>query len=89
VPYAGRSPLGVAVVRETIFQIPHLDPALRRGNTVFLWAAIPVVFGIGMWQVYLSEEVLPLPLSPRLFRGGVVIVVVVVVRALTDAGGHN
>jgi hypothetical protein len=26
-----------------------------------------VVLGIGMWQVYLNEEVLPLPLSPRLY----------------------
>jgi hypothetical protein len=50
-----------------IFQIPHLDSALRRVKAVFLQAAIPIVFGIGMWQVYLSEEVMSLPLSPRLY----------------------
>jgi hypothetical protein len=38
-----------------------------RGKAVFLWVSVLVVFGIGVWQVYLSEEVLPLPLSPKLY----------------------
>jgi hypothetical protein len=34
----------------------------------FLWVAVPMVFGIGVWQVYLSEEVfLLMPSSPRLY----------------------
>jgi hypothetical protein len=50
-PCPEHSPVGVAVVGESIFQIPHLDPALRQGKAVFLRDAIPMVFGIGVWQV--------------------------------------
>jgi hypothetical protein len=60
--------MDVAVVGETIYRSHTLRLALWRGKVVFLWVAVLVVFGIGVWQVYLSEEVLPLPLSPRLFR---------------------
>jgi hypothetical protein len=59
--------MDVAVVGETIFRFHTLRLALWQGKAVFLWIAVPVVFGIGMWQVYLSEEVLPLPLSLRLY----------------------
>jgi hypothetical protein len=58
--------MDVAVARETIFRSHTLRLAQWRGKAVFLWVVVPVVFGIGVWQVYLSEEVLPLPLSPRL-----------------------
>jgi hypothetical protein len=59
--------MDVAVVEETISRSHTLRLALWRGKAVFLWVAVPVVFGIGMWQVYLREEVLLLPLSPRLY----------------------
>jgi hypothetical protein len=60
--------MDVAVVGETIvFRFHTLRLALWQGKTVFLWVAVVVVFGIGMWQVYLTVEVLPLPLSPRLY----------------------
>jgi hypothetical protein len=59
--------MDIAVVRETIFRSHTLRLALWRGKAVFLWIPVPVVFGISIRQVYLSEEVLPLPLSPRLY----------------------
>jgi hypothetical protein len=59
--------MDVAAVGETNFRSHTLRLALWRVKAVFLWVAIPMVFIIGVWQVYLSEEVLPLPLSPRLY----------------------
>jgi hypothetical protein len=57
----------IVVVRETISRSQTLRLALWRGKAVFLWVAVPMVFGIGVLQVYLSEKVLPLPLSLRLY----------------------
>jgi hypothetical protein len=53
-----------------------LDPTpggwLQRGKVVFLWGAVPMVFGIGVRQVYLSEEVFANAiLTETLFRGRV------------------
>jgi hypothetical protein len=59
--------MDVAVVGETIFRSHNLRLVLWRGKVVFLWVTVLVVFGISVWQVYLSEEVLPLPVSPRLY----------------------
>jgi hypothetical protein len=59
--------MDVVVVGEIIFRSHTLRLALWRGKAVFLSVTVPVVFGIGVWQVYLSEKVLPLPLSPRLY----------------------
>jgi hypothetical protein len=60
--------MDVAVVGETTFRTHTLRLALWQGKVVFLWVAVPMVFGIGMWQVYLSEEVfLPMPSSPKLY----------------------
>jgi hypothetical protein len=62
----------VAVVGEAILRSHTLRLALWQGKVVFLVVSVPVVFGIGMWQVYLSEKVfMPMTSSPRLFRGGV------------------
>jgi hypothetical protein len=60
--------MDVAVVGELIIRSHTLRLALWRGKVVFLWVAVPIIFGIGVWQVYLSEEVfLPMPSSPRLY----------------------
>jgi hypothetical protein len=40
-----------AVVEETIFR-SHTLRLLRQGKVVFLWGAVAMVFGIGVWQVY-------------------------------------
>jgi hypothetical protein len=56
-----------AVVGETIFR-SHTLRLLRRGKVVFLWVAVLMVFGIGMWQ---SKEVANSILPETLFRGGI------------------
>lgn len=42
--------MDVAVVGETIFRSHTLRLALWRGKAVFLWIAVPVVFGIGVYN---------------------------------------
>jgi hypothetical protein len=59
--------MDVAIVGKMNFISYTLRLALWGGKAVFLWVVVKVVFGIGMWQVYLSEEVLPLPLSLRVY----------------------
>jgi hypothetical protein len=63
--------MDVAVVGETIFR-SHTLRLLRRGKVVFLWGAVPIVFGISEWQVYSSEEVANAIFTKTLFRGGFV-----------------
>jgi hypothetical protein len=41
----------IVVIGETLFRSQTLR-LLQRGKVVFLWGAILMVFGIGMWQVY-------------------------------------
>jgi hypothetical protein len=60
----------VAIVGETIFR-SHTLRLLRRGKVVFLWGHVSMVFGIGEWQVYLSEEVANAILTKSVFRSGV------------------
>jgi hypothetical protein len=62
--------MDIAIVGKTIFR--SLTLRLAAARLVFLWSAVLMVFGIGVWQVYLSEKIVANAiLTEILFRGGV------------------